>query len=102
MSSPMLDPAWTPAAGYAHALSLLAACDRDRFPTIPHEGREHEVTKSSTTKTKPAAKPAAVSVKIPRRAYATAQRIAKRDRRTITTVIELAIEQLATTEGSTP
>ena len=53
-------------------------------------------TTEKKRKTTPA-KPTAVSVKIPRRAYATAQRIAKRDRRSITTTIELAIE---TYEGS--
>lgn len=99
----MLDPAWTPAAGYAHALALLAACDRASLSTDHHEGRELEVTKpTGSTKTKTAAKPAGVSVKIPRRAYATAQRIAKRDRRSITTTIELAIESFASTEGSKP
>lgn len=43
------------------------------------------------TRSKPTAKPAGVSVKIPRRAYMIAQRIAKREQRTITTTIERAL-----------
>lgn len=94
MSSPMLDPTWTPAAGYAHAAALMSLCDRK--PTIDHEGREHDVKeKKSTTSDK--------STKVSARHYRIAQRIAKRDRRPIKTTIELAIERFdaSSAEGST-
>lgn len=49
------------------------------MPSKPKNGR------------KTAAKPAGVSVKIPRGAYRIAQRIAKREQRSITTTIERAL-----------
>lgn len=47
------------------------------------------------------ATPVGVSTKIPRRAYLTAQRIAKREQRTLTAVFERSIElyALTTDEG---
>lgn len=56
---------------------------------------------AASPKKTPAATPAGVSTKIPRKSYATAQRIAKREQRTITAVFERAIElySLTTDEG---
>ena len=76
----------------ALALSLLAACDRATFPTIPHEGREQDVReKKSATSDK--------STKVSARHYRIAQKLARRDRRSIKTTIELALERLDA-EGS--
>jgi hypothetical protein len=86
----MLDPGWTPAKGYSHAERLLAMVSSPQSTT-----KEEEVPPKKKTTTKPTGK----SVKIPPAAYAKAQRIARRDRRTITTTIELAIDRLAA-EGS--
>jgi hypothetical protein len=95
MSSPMLDPDWTPAAGYAHAAALLAACERATLPTIPHEGRES----SPMTPTKKSKLAGPISTKISPKAYRIATAIAKRNHRTLTATLDLAVDALAAKEG---
>lgn len=61
--------------------------------TPPKTARKKASAKKAPAKT------SGVSVKIPRRAYVTAQRIAKREERTITTTIERAIASYAAQNG---
>jgi hypothetical protein len=91
MSSPMLDPNWTPEAGYGHAAALVALCDRTS--TIDDNGGT--MTTKQGKKTEPAAKPSAQSVKIPPSAYTLAQRIAKKEQRSLGVTIERALAAYA-------
>jgi hypothetical protein len=95
MSAPMLDPDWSPAAGYAHAGALLAACERATLPTIPHERRET----SPMTEKKKGKLDGPVSTKLSPKAYRIALAIAKRNQRTLTATLDLAVDALAAKEG---
>lgn len=38
-ATPMLDPTWTPAAGYSHTLRLLQMLNAERGVGVPHQTR---------------------------------------------------------------